>query len=338
MPRNFADRLLDKIDEMKNPSVVGLDPRIQDIPQSVIQNAIKSVCDASHKELKYLDLEDKFRATARAFFDFNVGILDNTCEIAGICKPQMAFYEQYGHYGVGAFEETAKYAKSKGFITIGDVKRNDIKDTAQAYADGLLGVVELVDGSSHSSLDLDAITINGYLGSDGVKPFIDVSKKHGKGFFLLAKTSNTSSGELQDLLLDKIHGGRKVYEQMALKANLWGEELVGDRGYSSAGVVVGATYPTDAVSVRSKAERAIILVPGYGSQGGMGKDTIPNFNRDGYGAIVNNSRNLTFAYKLKNFRAPPNKYGEAAKKSAEAMKLDILGAMKDAGIIPEALK
>lgn len=338
MPRNFADRLLDKIDEMKNPSIVGLDPRIRDIPNSVIREAIKKVCDSSHKGLEQLDLEDKFEATAQAFFDYNVGVIDNVHGIMGIDKPQIAFYEQYKSPGIKAFEKTVQYAKSKGMITIGDLKRNDIKDTAEAYADAHLGVVELADGSFHSSFDEDAITVNGYLGSDGVKPFIDVSKKHGKGFFLLAKTSNTSSGELQDLLLNEIHGRRKVYEQMALKANLWGEELVGDRGYSSVGVVVGATYPTDAVSVRSKAEKAIILVPGYGSQGGMGKDTIPNFNKDGYGAIVNNSRNLIFAYRLKNFKTSPDKYGEAAKKAAEAMKSDILTAMKDAGIAPEALK
>jgi orotidine-5'-phosphate decarboxylase len=338
MPRNFADRLLDKIDEMKNPSCVGLDPRIRDMPPYIMQDAIKKVCDRSRAEVEELDLKDRFQATAQAFVDFNKEIIDKTSGTVGICKPQMAFYEQYGSHGVKAFEETARYAKSKGLIVIGDVKRNDIKDTAEAYADGLLGVVELADGSFHSGLNLDAITVNGYLGSDGIKPFVDVSKKHGKGFFVLAKTSNTSSGELQDLMLDKMHGGRKVYEQMALKANLWGEELVGDRGYSSLGVVVGATYPSDAVSVRSKAEKAIILVPGYGFQGGMGKDTIPNFNKDGYGAIVNSSRGIIFAYRSKDFRAPPNKFGEAAQRSVEAMKKDILAAMGDAQIIPGALR
>jgi orotidine-5'-phosphate decarboxylase len=332
MPRNFADRLLDKIDEMKNPSVVGLDPRIRDIPNSVIKNAIKEVCDYSHKELKDLDIEEKFEATAEAFFQYNVGIIDATFEIAGINKPQMAFYEQYKAPGIKAFEKTVNYAKSKGNIVIEDAKRNDIKETAEAYADGHLGVVELFDGSFHSSLNVDAITINGYLGSDGVKPFIDVSKKHGKGFFLLAKTSNVSSGELQDLMLDEIHGGRKVYEQMALKANLWGEELVGDRNYSSVGIVVGATYPEDAVKIRKLAEKAIILVPGYGHQGGRGRDTIRNFNIDGYGAIVNNSRNLMFAYLTKDFKMPPEKFGEATKKAAVAMKEDIVGAMKEAGM------
>ncbi|MFH1229184.1 MAG: orotidine-5'-phosphate decarboxylase [Candidatus Aenigmatarchaeota archaeon] len=338
MPRNFADRLLDKIDEMKNPSVIGLDPRIQDIPKKVIQNAIKTTCDYSKRKLGELTLDDKFRATAQAFFDFNVGIIDSTCEIAGICKPQYAFYDQYGHHGVKAFEDTIEYARSKGMLRIGDKKKNDIKDTAQAYADGALGVVELADGSSHSSFDLDALTVNGYLGSDGIKPFVDVSKRHGKGIFLLVKTSNASSGELQDLVLDPVHGGRKVYEQMALKANQWGEELLGERGYSSLGVVVGATFPTDAVSVRKKAEKAIILVPGYGFQGGMGKDTVPNFNKDGYGAIVNSSRGINFAYKSKDFATAPENYGKAAANSAESMRNDILTAMKDAGIIPDALK
>lgn len=336
MPRNFADRLLDKIDEMDgNPSVVGLDPRMENVPEYIKKDAIKSVCDKSHKTMEYLDLRDLFEASAEAIYVFNREIIDSTCDIVGIYKPQAAYYEKYKGPGFDALEKTMKYARSKGALVIVDAKRNDIKDTAQAYADAILGVVELADGSFHSSMDFDAMTINGYLGSDGVKPFIDVAKREGKGFFLLAKTSNPSSGELQDMSLHDRHGGRKVYEQMALKASQYGEELIGKRNYSSVGAVVGATYPEDARRIRRLAEKIIVLVPGYGSQGGRGIDTIPNFNPDGYGAIINSSSGISDAYLSKEYKTEPKNFAKASRRSAEDMKADIIGAMKAVGIYKE---
>jgi orotidine-5'-phosphate decarboxylase len=319
--RNFADRLLDKLDEVQNPSCIGLDPRIADIP-----NFIKE---------EMLDKHGKsFKAVGYAIFEFNKRIIDATRDIVGVYKPQMAFYEQYGPWGVYAFQETAQYIKSRNRIVIGDAKRNDIRDTAQAYSDGHLGTVELIDGSHTSGFDVDAITVNAYLGSDCIKPFVDNCKKFGKGIFVLVRTSNPSSGEFQDRRFDEQYGGRRLYEEMALYVNQWGQEVVGDRGYSSVGAVVGATYPEQAKRAREIMERSIILVPGYGFQGGMGRDTIPNFNRDGYGAIVNSARGIIFAYQKELYRAQfrEEDFDKAAREAALDMRKDLLSALKEAGI------
>jgi orotidine-5'-phosphate decarboxylase len=255
-----------------------------------------------------------------------------------VYKPQIAFYEPFKEHGIRAFEETVRYAQSKGRIVICDAKRNDIADTAQAYADAFLGEVGLITGVIVPAFSVDALTVNYYLGSDCVKPFIEVCKRNGKGIFVLAKTSNPSSVELQDLELAEKHGGRKLFEQVALKMEILGRELVGDRGYSSLGLVVGASGATpeqvreQASKIRRLNSYSINLIPGYGQQGGMGKDVVPNFNREGYGGIVNNSRGIIFAYMKEPYKSKyrPDEFDKAARESALFMKDDIVGALKEA--------
>ena len=314
--KNFADRLLDVIDEKQSPVCVGLDPRIGNIPQYIKDEMVEK--HGNNKE-----------AVAEAFFEFNKGIIDNTYDLAAIFKPQMAFYEQYGSPGVRAFEKTVLYIKEKGGLRLEDAKRNDIGSTSKAYSDGHLGEVELCDGSKEPSFDVDAMTVNGYLGSDCINPFVENCKKHGKGIFVLVKTSNPSSGELQDV---KTVATENVYSQMALLVNKWGQEVIGESGFSSVGAVVGATYPEEAATARRLMPESIILVPGYGAQGGGGKDVIPNFNKEGQGAIVNSSRGIIFAYQKEPFKRDETEFGEAARDAAIAMREDILAALKEAKI------
>ena len=331
MPRNFADRLLDEIDAKQNPSCVGLDPTVVELPPYLK----KEVLD----EAKIYDrdpgerTEALFKATGEALFRFNKAIIDATCDIVPIVKPQMAFYECYGPEGVRAFLRTVRYAKQKGLLVIEDAKREDIGKTASFYAKGHLGVVELLDGTQVPNFDVDSMTLSPYIGSDSVGEFVKVCADLGKGVVVLAKTSNPSSGELQDMRFADVHGGRFLYEQMALLVDQWGGTLKGERGYSSLGAVVGATYPEQAVRCREMMENAIILVPGYGTQGGTGRDTLPNFNSDGYGAIVNNASKLTFAYRQEPYRSKfgEKKFSEAAREAALVMRDDITGAMRVAG-------
>lgn len=308
---NFADRLFEAIEKKQNPSVVGLDPRIQDIPAE-----IKDGCMAKYG--------DNAQAVAASFLAFNKGIIDAVKDIAPAVKPQMAFYEAYGPYGVEAFQLTCAHAKRQGLIVIEDAKRNDISSTAEAYAKGHLGEVDLVRAKARS-FDVDAITVNSYLGTDGVKPFVDQAK-NGKGAFLLVKTSNPSSGELQDR---RLKDGMTVYEAMAMLVDSWGKDVVGSRGYSSIGAVVGATYPTEAQRLRLLMPNTPFLVPGYGAQGGGAIDAMPCFNDDGYGAIVNSSRGIIFAYLKKG-----GEYDAAAREAALAMKKDLQDAMVQKGVFP----
>jgi orotidine-5'-phosphate decarboxylase len=312
---NFADRLLKAIEEKQNPSVIGLDPRIENVPSKIKDAAIK----------KYGNTK---KAVAQAFLEFNKKIIDATCDIVPAYKPQMAFYEKYGVEGVQAFQETVAYIKSKGCIVIEDAKRNDIGSTAKAYSEGHLGVISLCDGSLVPSFDVDAITVNAYLGIDGVKPFIQDIEDRGKGIFVLVKTSNPSSGELQDKKLDS---GKTIYENMAEVVSEWGKSSIGEKGYNSVGAVVGATYPGQAKILRKLMPNTIFLVPGYGAQGGGAKDVAPCFNKDGYGAIVNSSRGIIFAYQKDPWK---QQYGEenfdkAARAAALHMKEDIANALKE---------
>ncbi|MCK4327373.1 MAG: orotidine-5'-phosphate decarboxylase [Candidatus Diapherotrites archaeon] len=308
---NFADRLFNAIEKKQNPSVVGLDPRISQIPDSIKQERVAKFGDTP-------------QAVAASFVAFNKKIIDAIKGIVPAVKPQMAFYEAYGPYGVEAFQITCKYAQDSGLLVIGDAKRNDIGSTAVAYAKGFLGEVNTIKGKARVHY-VDALTVNSYLGSDGVKPFVDEAK-NGKGAFLLVKTSNPSSGELQDLRLKE---GETVYEAMAKLVDKWGEEVVGERGYSSIGAVVGATYPGEAQRLRLLMPKTPILVPGYGAQGGGAMDTMPCFNDDGYGAIVNSSRGIIFAYQKKG-----GEYDAAARDAALAMKRDLSDALMKKGIYP----
>lgn len=329
--QNLADRLLRAIDEKQNPSVVGLDPTIEKIPEHIRISAFR--CHGPGA-----------RAVAAAFVDFNTQIIDAVADTVPAVKPQIAFYEKYGSAGVEAFERTVAYAKSQGLMVIGDVKRNDIDTTAMAYAEGHLGCPAMLDGSGNGSgyhgmpvFDLDMITVNPYLGSDGVKPFLKICKELGKGIFVLDKTSNDSSVELQDLFVSTF-SERRLYEVVAEMIHGWGGEFVGERGYSSIGAVVGAKSPEQAEKVRKLMPQAVLLVPGYGAQGGGAKDVVPCFNADGYGGIVNSSRGIIFAYLDKKYKDlyKPTEFHIAAKKAAEDMKQDIVGALREAGKLPKS--
>ncbi len=273
------DLLIKAIKEKNNPSVAGLDPKMDFIPEY-----IKNECFEKYgKTLK---------GAAEAILEFNKGLIDGFCDIVPAVKPQSAYYEMYGLEGLRAMDETIKYAKSKGLYVILDVKRNDIGTTAQAYSNAYLGETDIC-GEKVRAFTPDSVTVNGYLGTDGIKPFAD-NLKDGKSIFVLVKTSNPSSGELQDMILDS---GEHVYEKMASLVNTWGEDLIGEEGYSSVGCVVGATYPQQAEVLRRLMPKVFFLVPGYGAQGGGAQDVAPAFNKDGLGAIVNSSRGIMCAYK-----------------------------------------
>jgi orotidine-5'-phosphate decarboxylase len=284
---------------------VGLDPRLEQIPEF-----IKAKAQREHK--------NGFTAAAEAILEFNKGIIDAVADLVPVVKPQIAFYEQYGHEGIRAFEETLAYARGKGLLTIADSKRGDIGSTAEAYAKAFLGKVNLF-GKEVFSFDADAITVAPYLGWDGIKPFMTEAKKYGKGLFVLVKTSNVSSGDLQDL---EMNDARSVYEIMGGYVDSWGADEVGDDGYSFVGAVVGATYPAQARKLRTLMPQNIFLVPGYGAQGGTAQDVKPCFNADGTGAVVNSSRGIIFAWENSDHFTEKD-YAEAARDAVVKMRKEL---------------
>ncbi len=277
---NFADALLGKIAQCNNPTVMGLDPKLDYLPESLL-NRFKS--QGGNKQA----------ATEDAIFEYNRLLIDAVYDIIPAIKPQFAYYEMYGIFGIQALRKTIRYAQDKGMLVIADAKRNDIGTTATAYANAIIGETKIIDESTEAMFDCDCVTVNGYLGIDGIKPFIDVAKEKGKGLFILVRTSNPSAGDLQDL---KLEDGRMVYEAMAENVEKWGQEVIGESGFSSVGAVVGATWPEQAVNARRIMPHALILVPGYGAQGGSGKDAVASF-ANGKGGIVNASRSLMCAWK-----------------------------------------
>lgn len=307
----MIDTLVEKIKKTNAPIVVGLDPKLGFIPSYILDKAYK-------EHGKTLD------AAASAILEFNKGIIDATYDLIPAVKPQIAMYEQFGIPGLVAFKETVDYAKSKGLVIIGDVKRGDIGSTSESYAIAHLGSID-VGGESVKVFDEDFATVNPYLGTDGIKPFTDVCKREGKGIFILVKTSNPSSGEFQDKDME----GKPLYEHVGEMVNEWGYDLIGKCGYSSVGAVVGATYPEVGKIMRKVMPKTYILVPGYGAQGGKGKDLVHFFNKDGLGAIINSSRGIIAAYKNDAY----TKYGEegyadAARAAVIDMREDILSALK----------
>ncbi len=316
---NLADRLLDVIDEKKNPSVVGLDPRLWRIPDHIKEKAEK-------------EASNPFEAAGKAIVEFNKGIIDGVKDIVPAVKPQVAFYEKYGVEGLKAFKKTINYAQEKDLIVVEDVKRNDIGSTAKAYASAHLGEVDMIEGEA-LSFNGDMVTVNPYLGSDGIQPFVEVCEEYGKGIFILNKTSNPSSDELQDKVVED---DGKVYELMAEFIEEWGENLRGERGYSSIGAVVGATYPEEAEKLREIMSHAFFLVPGYGAQGGTADDIIPCFDEDGYGAIVNSSRGIDYAYEKDEYEYGPEEFREASRQAAIDMKGDILRSLEKGGKVPDS--
>ncbi len=301
----MINRLVDKIKKMEAPIVVGLDPMLGYVPGYLLDKAIK-------------DQGETLEAAAEAVWEYNKGIVDAICDIVPAVKPQIAMYEQFGIPGLQVFKKTVDYCKSKGLVVIGDVKRGDIGSTSAAYAAGHIGRVQ-VGSKKLSAFDEDFITVNPYLGTDGIKPFVDVCREEKKGLFILVKTSNPSSGEFQDQKID----GKPLYEIVGEHVAKWGEECMGDV-YSYVGAVVGATYPEMGKILRKIMPKTYILVPGYGVQGGSAKDLVPYFNEDGLGAIVNSSRGIIAAYKQPAYE----KYGQegfadAARQAALDMKADI---------------
>ncbi len=285
--RNFADDLIATIQQKNSCVVVGLDPLFKLIPDT-----IKQRFSTSCSNLEY---------AARTILEFNIQVIDVITPFVGIVKPQIAFYELYGWWGIWAYAETIKYAKNNGLIVIGDIKRGDVPSTAEAYAEAHIGEVS-INNCGEAPFGADAVTVNPFLGTDSLLPFIQVAKKYNKGLFILVKTSNPLSGEFQDLMC----GDRKLHEIIAEKIHTLGNGLIGKEGYSSIGAVVGATHPHEMFTLRKIMPTAYFLVPGYGTQGATAKDIKHCFNPDGLGAVINASRSILYAYNI-----PPwnEKYG-----------------------------
>ncbi len=300
-------RLIEKIAQMQNPSVVGLDSLLDYIPQHI-------------KDEKFATYGDTFDAAAQSILEYNKAIIDQICDIVPAVKPQAAYYEMYSWQGMWALCETVKYAQEKGMIVIMDGKRNDIGSTMQAYAKAHLGT-STVNGKELSAFGSDMLTVNGYLGSDGVNPLRPICDEQDKGIFVLVKTSNPSSGELQD---QKI-GDKSIYETMGAMCEQWGSQTENNYGYSRVGAVVGATYPEQLAEMRQKMPHTFFLVPGYGAQGGGANDVAGAFDKNGLGAIVNSSRAILTAWKKAG--TDGKDFAEQARKAALAMKEDIMGVV-----------
>lgn len=316
MAKNASDVLIEKINEKQNPSVVGLDPRLNQLPLEITREAREQYGDT-------------FEGAAAAIFHFNRAVIDAISNIVPMVKPQVAFYEQYGYWGIKAYQDTITYAKEKGLLVIGDCKRNDIGSTAAAYAAAHLGEVELFN-SRQLSFDVDWLTVNPYLGDDGLLPFTNAAQEYGKGIFVLVKTSNPSSAQYQDLIVKQ--NDKMLYMAVAQGVHELALQNTGAKEYSSVGAVVGATYPEEAANCRKILTKSIFLVPGYGAQGGGAADTVPFFNSDGYGAVVNSSRGIIFAYKKDNTET---KWQDCVRNAALKMKDDLYQALKDNGKLPK---
>lgn len=302
-------KLIDNIVAKDAPIVVGLDPTLKFIPK-----AIQEKC--------FEEYGANLKGAAEAVWLFNKAIVDATYDLIPAVKPQIAMYEQFGVPGVEVFKRTVDYCKEKGLIVIGDVKRGDIGSTSTAYAIGHLGSLEIA-GQKFVPFDEDFATVNPYLGTDGVKPFVDICNSNDRGIFVLVKTSNPSSGEFQDRIID----GKPLYEHVADKVNEWGAESM-DGDYSNVGAVVGATYPEQGKILREKMPKTYILVPGYGAQGGKGADLVHFFNKDGLGAIINSSRGIIAAYQNEKYAGFGDaNFADASRQAVLDMKADIKSAL-----------
>lgn len=298
------DRLIRRIDEMKNPSVVGLDPKLEYVPQFL-------------QDVSFVKKGHTLEAAADAILSYNKALIDALYDIVPAVKPQAAYYEMYGWAGVRTLVETIRYAQGKGMFVITDGKRNDIGATMSAYAAAHLGKVN-VGGAELEPFGADALTVNGYLGTDGIQPLLDICQNQDKGIFVLVKTSNPSSGELQDQKIGK----KAVYEVMGDMCEAWGSDQIGAYGYSAVGAVVGATYPEQLTELRKKLPHTMFLVPGYGAQGGGAQGVFGAFDADGRGAVVNSSRAIMCAWK-KEPDCPETEFAQAARREAIRMRDDI---------------
>ena len=299
------DRLIAKIIETGNPTVVGLDPKLDYVPEFIRKEA-------------FAEKGDDLKGAARAIWRFNKAIIDAVCDIVPAIKPQSAYYEMYGWHGVKTLHKTIEYAKEKGMFVIVDGKRNDIGATMEAYATAYLGSTKVGD-KELEGFGADALTVNGYLGTDGISPLTELCQKNDKGIFVLVKTSNKSSGELQDRTLDD---GKTIYETMGDMCEKWGADTMGKYGYSAVGAVVGATYPEQLAEMREKLPHTFFLVPGYGAQGGGAEGVAKGFDKNGLGAIVNSSRAVMCAYQ-KEEGCSPEDFAGAARRECIRMRDDI---------------
>ncbi|MDE6253353.1 MAG: orotidine-5'-phosphate decarboxylase [Lachnospiraceae bacterium] len=306
----MINKLIDGIKKKNAPIVVGLDPMLDYVPEHL-------------KKKAFAEFGETLEGAAEAIWNYNKAIIDSTYDLIPAVKPQIAMYEQFGIEGLKAFKKTVEYSKEKGLTVIGDIKRGDIGTTSAAYATGHLGRVQ-VGSKSYTLFDEDFVTVNPYLGTDGIKPFVDVCKEEKKGLFILVKTSNKSSGEFQDRMID----GRPLYEIVGEYVAKWGEEHMGS-AYSYIGAVVGATYPEMGKILRKIMPKSYILVPGYGAQGGKASDLAPYFNEDGLGAIVNSSRGIIAAYKQEKYASfGSENFADASRQAVIDMIEDINGAIR----------
>ena len=303
----MIDKLIEKIIEMQNPTCVGLDTSFDYLPDE-LKNGVSD-----------------FEGAAEAICEFNMNIIDKIYDIVPSVKVQIAYYEMYGYAGLQAFEHTVNYARGRGMIVIADCKRNDIGSTAGCYSKAYLGETD-VNGKKLRAFKADMLTVNGYLGTDGIKPFVDDIKSHDKSIFVLVKTSNPSSGELQNL---KLENGKFIYEQMGELVEKWGEETVGKYGYSDVGAVVGATHPEEAARLREQLKHTFFLSPGYGAQGGSAEMLKVCFDKNGLGGVVNSSRGILCAYKNELYDGL--NYADAARAACVDMQKDLLGAIGKMG-------
>ncbi len=308
---NMINKLNEKIKKTGAPIVVGLDPMLKYVPEFIRKQA-------------FAEYGETLEGAAEAVWQYNKGIVDAVYDLIPAVKPQIAMYEQFGIPGMAAFKKTVDYCKEKDLVVIGDIKRGDIGSTSEAYAVGHLGKVQ-VGSNSYCGFDEDFATVNPYLGSDGVKPFMKVCKEEKKGIFVLVKTSNPSSGEFQDRLID----GKPLYEIVGEQVNAWGAECMPESGnYSYVGAVVGATYPEQGKLLRKVMPHTLILVPGYGAQGGKGADLVHFFNEDGLGAIINSSRGIIAAYQQEQYAHFGERgYADASRAAVLAMREDIAQAL-----------
>lgn len=299
----MIDRLISNIKETENPTVVGLDPTYEMMPDHLSKEMFETYGKTP-------------KAVASMFLEFNKQIIDQVHDLIPAVKPQIAMYEQYGIPGLETYIETIKYAKSKGLIVIGDIKRGDIASTAKAYS-AHIGLTD-IGGEKFDIWGSDVVTINPYMGYDAIEPFISNCNTLDKGLFVLVKTSNPHGGQIQDLVV----GDEKVYEKVAKLVSGWGEEAMGELGYSKIGAVVGATYPEEATQIRKLMPHTYFLVPGYGAQGADAKKLQGCFNKDGLGAIVNSSRGIIAAYKNNKDYAGMD-FAQASRQAVIAMKKDL---------------
>jgi len=301
----LIDRLIGKITALSAPIVVGLDPRLDQIPGHIFEEAATN-------------WSDSLNIASEAIFKFNKAIIDQICDIVPAVKPQIAMYEQFGPAGFFSYLQTVEYAKAKGLIVIGDVKRGDIASTAEAYSNAHIGRVT-IKGNDIEIASVDFITINPYMGFDSVEPYLADCTQHDKGLFILVKTSNKGSKDIQDMLLAN---NNPLYTHVGELVETWGADFIGTSGYSSIGAVVGATHPSEAVELRKAMPHTFFLVPGYGAQGGSGKD-LKDLWAKNYGVIVNNSRGITGAYQTDKYKCNEKDFAKASRQAVLDMKADL---------------